>query len=54
MLSSDRSIGMGPSAIPWSSIERYATRYGLPNDEFERLARLIRSMDAAFLGHKKE
>lgn len=35
--------------IPFSSIDRYAVRFGIVcPDEFERFQRLIRAMDAAF------
>lgn len=53
-LSTDRQIGMTAGAIPWSSIDRYAQRFDVIGDEFERLMRVIRAMDGAYLGYKKE
>ena len=37
---------MGP--IPWSSIDRFADRYGIMGDEFDRLCGLIQAMDEAY------
>lgn len=46
-------MSVGP--IPWSSIDRYAARFGFDAaDEFERFAKLIRMMDGAFLAHANE
>ena len=53
-LSTDRMIAMSEGAIPWSSIDRYGQRFGIVGDEFERLSRLIRAMDVAYRGYKKE
>lgn len=50
-LSTDRPVGFARGAIPWSSIDRYAQRYGLDDDDFGRFQRLIRAMDAAYLDH---
>lgn len=49
-LSSDRPPILGSiGQVPFSSIDRYAARFGLVcRDEFERFERLIRAMDAAF------
>jgi hypothetical protein len=35
---------MEAGAISWSSIDRYARRYCIDGDEFDRFARLIRAM----------
>lgn len=56
-LGSDRQMGgmggLGP--IPWSSIHRYAHAYGIEAlVEFERLVRMIRSMDAMFMDFQNE
>ena len=50
-ISSDRQIGFGGAGpIQFSSLDRYATRYGIDGiDEFDRFASLIRAMDGAFL-----
>ncbi len=53
-LSTDRPAGLAPAAIPWSSIDRYATRFGIVGDEFERFVTMIRAIDTAILGYKKE
>lgn len=50
-LSSDRPGGMDRGAIPWRSIHFYAERYGLVHDDFDRLARILRAMDAAYLAY---
>lgn len=52
-LSTDRPIGFDRGAIPWRSIDAFAGRYGLVGDEFDRLAGIIRAMDAAYLAHMK-
>jgi hypothetical protein len=41
-------------AIPWRSIDAYAARYGLVGDDFDRFARVIRAMDAAYLDYLKK
>ena len=48
-LSSSRSSGFGVGAIPWMALDRWAERYGLEGDDFERLAIYIRMMDAEFI-----
>lgn len=53
-LSSDRSVGMERGAIPWRSIHFYAERYGLVQDDFDRLARVLRAMDVAYLAYFKK
>lgn len=53
-LTTERQLGAlgGCGPIPWSSIERYARRYGIEElDEFEWFARLIRAVDTAYLVH---
>lgn len=39
--------GAGP--IPWTAIDRYAERYGLDLEAFERLRRMIRIQDRLYL-----
>lgn len=50
-LSSDRQIGFGGvGPIQFSSVDRYATRYGIDGvDDFDRFSTLIRAMDGVFL-----
>lgn len=48
-LSSSRTSGMGIGAIPWTAIDRWALRYEVEGDDFERLAMYIRMMDAKFI-----
>lgn len=51
-LSSDRQLGMSVGPIPWSSIDRYALRFGIDGgDDFEAFAALISAMDGAYLDH---
>jgi hypothetical protein len=42
---------MGP--IPWSAIDRFAMRYAIASDEFDRFCDLIQAMDAAFRDYHK-
>ena len=42
-LSSDRSSNGSP--IPWTSIDRYATRYNLRGQDFDTFVDLMRAMD---------
>lgn len=52
-LSTDRpSAFNGVRMIPFSAIDRYASRY-LFDDEFEVFERLIRSMDNVYLEDRK-
>ena len=44
-----RGVGMEAGPIPWTAIDRYAERYGIDGDGFERLSVWIRSMDRAAL-----
>lgn len=45
---------MGTGPIPWTSIDRYARRYGFAGDEFEELEHHIRALDSAYLEHQHE
>lgn len=49
-LSTDRPVGMGPGQIPWSSISRMAEEFKAMGEK--TFHRLIRAMDATYLGHK--
>lgn len=46
-LTTTRGIGMTVGPIPWTAVDRYAERYGLDGDGFERLQVWIRMMDHA-------
>ena len=48
-LSSERKIGMGPGAIPFSSIVFWANKYNLTEWEFQELKYLINRMDTVWL-----
>ncbi len=48
-LSTDRPCGFGEGPIPWSSIERYADRWELDEDDREELHQHMRAMDKAYL-----
>ncbi|MGQ4273393.1 phage tail assembly chaperone [Terrihabitans sp. B22-R8] len=51
-LSTDRQIGMaGAGPIMFSSIDRYACRFGIEGDDFDLLASAIRAMDAEWREH---
>lgn len=51
-LSADRPVGMGEGPIPWTSIERYAERWDLDEDESDDLHHHIRSMDKTYLKYR--
>jgi hypothetical protein len=53
-LQSDRPVGMDVGAIPWSSIDQWARRYAIPDDEFPVLAHVIRRLDAEWLSMRAE
>ncbi|HEV7416044.1 MAG TPA: hypothetical protein VGN98_07790 [Tianweitania sediminis] len=54
-LTTDRPVGMGVGSIPFSAIDRYATRFGIDEAEhFERFAALIRRMDGVYLKWSSE
>lgn len=55
-LERDRHLTMGgPGPIPFTAIDRYASRYGIDDlDEFDRLRRLIMAMDAEYLKYVAE
>jgi hypothetical protein len=50
-LGCDRPIGFGAlGAIPFSSVDRYARRFGIDDsDQFSRFLHLIRQLDAKYL-----
>ena len=52
-LGRDRPIGFSIGPIPWSSIERYAVRHSMGDDEFERFQNVIYAMDAVYLEHHR-
>lgn len=52
-LTTDRPVGMGAGPIPWTSIDRYARRYGFNGDEFEELEHHIRALDSAYMEHQQ-
>lgn len=45
---------MDRGPIPWSAIDRFATRYSVVGDDFDRLCNLIRAMDHAYLDYFKK
>ena len=44
-LSSERSIGFGIGPIPWGSVHKYCTAYGLYLDDLEDLVYVIQKLD---------
>jgi hypothetical protein len=53
-LSTDRPSGFGAGQIPWSSIDRYATREELDYEGYMDLVDFVRAMDRTFLKYHKE
>lgn len=52
-VSADRPVGMSAGRIPFSSIDRYADRYGIAGlDDFERLRAILRAMDSEYLASR--
>jgi hypothetical protein len=43
-------MGMSPGPIPFSSIDAYARRFGVEDEDFDHFTRMIRGMDQAILG----
>jgi hypothetical protein len=52
--STDRNYGMAEGPIPWSSVSKWAERYGYVGEEFDRLWYLIRAMDSVFIEHRNK
>lgn len=50
-LNSDRPVGMAVAPIPFGAIDRFASRNGIEDEEFELLVRTIRAMDATAMAH---
>lgn len=46
ILSTDRQVGMSAGPIPFSAIDRFASRYELDRHEFETLFRVVSRIDA--------
>lgn len=46
-LTTTRPVGMSVGPIPWTAVDRYAERYGIEGDAFERLTVWVRMMDQA-------
>lgn len=52
-LSGDRHLGMtAASSIPFSSIDAWARRYCVDDDDFSRFHYLLKEMDATLLKYK--
>jgi len=47
-LSTDRQIGMAMGLFHGLRSDRFASRYGLIGDDFDRLVDIIQAMDGAF------
>jgi hypothetical protein len=48
-LSTDRAIGFGVGPIPFTAIDRLASRAGIIDDAFDDFLDLMRAMDDIFL-----
>lgn len=53
-LCSDKDVGFGEGPIPWTSLDKYARRYNIEGEEFERLVQLIRIVDSELLKTKQK
>lgn len=54
-LCTDRPAGMTLGPIPFTSIDRYASRFGIDDpDEFDQFRKAIRACDEAWLAHRQE
>jgi hypothetical protein len=53
-LSTDRPTAMDRGPIPWGSVDRFADRYAIDGDDFDRFYRLIRTMDGAYMAYFRE
>jgi len=51
-LSTCREIGMSEGQIPWTAIDRYASRYEMTEDDYERFLTLIRIVDAEYIRYR--
>ena len=49
-----RQLGMSMGWIPWIAMERYATVWGLDEDNTRAFIMVIRSMDGAYLEWEHE
>jgi len=54
MVNVGRPVGMSAGGLPWSDLSSYAGDAGYTGDQRLRLCRLLRAMDATFLGHNAE
>ncbi len=52
--STDRDIGMAEGPIPWSSMDKWARRYGYVGTEFDRLVFIMRSMDSVYITERSK
>jgi len=52
-LSTCRPGGMGPGAVPWTAIDRYASTMELDDDQRDDLFHHVREMDAVWLGYQE-
>ena len=51
--STDRQLGMAEGPIPWTAINAWAIRHGFVGaEEFDRLVRIIKMMDVAYIEHR--
>lgn len=51
----DRQVGFGEGPIPFSSIDRYASRYGIDDiDDFDAFLSMIRDLDREYLKIRDE
>lgn len=53
-LCSDKSVGFGEGPIPWSAMDRYARRYNIEDEEFDRLVYIIKYVDSELMQYRQK
>lgn len=53
-LSTDRSVGMGEGFIPWTAVEKFATRYSFSEDDLTLTWAILHAMDAEYLDYRNK
>ena len=53
-LCGDRQVGFGEGPIMWISVDAYARRHRIRDDQFDRLWMLLQRMDRAYLKERAD
>jgi hypothetical protein len=48
-LSTCRAIGMSEGPVPWTAMDRYALRYELEEEDFDRFVLIMKGMDIVYI-----